>query len=386
MKDNIVKSVIAVFVVMVCILVVVTVSTVSNIQRSIASSDWVNHTHDVILAADAIQSSIHAGNAALHTFLLTGDPRDQTACREAYAKMLEDLEVAKALTRSDPAQSQMVQQLEPLLTRCVELTTTAIVTRTNSGMESIRKILDADAGGKTIRDIQRSIEKLKEEQKKLLQERDRASFLQAQKTRWTVLTGVGLNFLLFAFVAWLIRDDITARRLAATALQTANEQLEQKVKERTAELAIANQSLKAENLERRWTIQSMEHQLRYGQLIINCISDLIFVLTKAQNIIRINPAVEHMTGLEGKDIISMPFSKLVRFTQETTPADPLKYEPIAQAMKDGRDLQDLPAFIVNKEGKTIPVKFNLFPMRDHDNVVASVVTLKQVQPPGQGRA
>ena len=384
MNDNIVKRVVAVFLVMLGILVVVTAVTVRNIRRAMASSDWVNHTHAVITEADAILSSLHEGNAALRTYLLTGDARDQTACREAYAETLEHFEAANALTRAETTQNQMVKQLEPLLSKCVELTQAAIKARQDAGPEGIRKVLEADAGGRTFRDIRRAIEKLNGEAKRLLQDRDKASYLQAQTTRWTVLTGVGLDFLLLVFAAWLVRDDIGARRRAATALQEANEQLERKVKERTAELAGANQSLKAENLERRWTIQAMEHQLRYGQLIIDCISDLIFVLTKAQNITRINPAVVHLTGWEATELISQPFARVVRFAPEA--ADTPKYAPIAQALKEGRDLRDWPAFVVHKDGRTIPVQFNLFPLRDGDKVVAGVVTLKPAPTPAPDRA
>ena len=378
MKDNIVKRVITVFLVMVSILVVVTVVTVRNIRHSIATGDWVNHTHAVIMEADAILSSVHAGNAALHAYLLTGDARDQTSCREAYAEMVEHLEVAKALTLNEPPQNQMITQLEPLLSKCVELTQTAIKARQESGPEAIRKVLEGDAAGRTIREVQRSVEKLKGEEKRLLQERDMASFLQAQTTRWTVLAGVGFNLMLVFFAAWLVRDDIAARKQAANALQAANEQLERKVAERTAELAGANRSLKAENLERRWTIQSMEHQIHYAQLIINCIDDLILVLTKAQNISRINPAVEYLTGLESPELISQPLSRILIFSDQGPSAATPKYELIARALKEGRDLKDLRAFVVNKEGQRIPVQFNLFPMRDGDKVVAGVVTLKQV--------
>ena len=98
MKDNIETRVIGLFLVMVGILIYVAISSLNNIARSIETSDWVNHTHDVILQADAVMSSLHAGDAALRTYLLTGDRRDQGAYRTAYGEMLEHLAEAKALT------------------------------------------------------------------------------------------------------------------------------------------------------------------------------------------------------------------------------------------------------------------------------------------------
>ncbi len=87
-----------------------------------------------------------------------------------------------------------------------------------------------------------------------------------------------------------------------------NRELELKVKEHAANLAAANEKLSIENLERAWVNQALEHQLRYNQLIINSISDSVFVLTKALNISRINPAVIHLTGFEQEELINVPLS------------------------------------------------------------------------------
>src|SRR5580700_5032054 len=100
MKDNIERRVFGFLVVMLGILVVVAVAAVRNIQRSIKSEAWVNKTHDVITTGGEIVSYLHAGDAALRTFMISGDARDQTAYRSAYSTMLERQVELKALTRS----------------------------------------------------------------------------------------------------------------------------------------------------------------------------------------------------------------------------------------------------------------------------------------------
>ena len=59
------------------------VNAVRNISRSAVTSEWVNHTHEVILETQAVRSARHLGNAALRTYLLTGRPREQADAREA---------------------------------------------------------------------------------------------------------------------------------------------------------------------------------------------------------------------------------------------------------------------------------------------------------------
>jgi CHASE3 domain sensor protein len=79
--DRFLRRVLAFFVVISVILTPVAVLAVRNIGVTIATSDWVNHTHEAILEAHALHSSLHAGDAALRTYLLTGEPRDQPAPR-----------------------------------------------------------------------------------------------------------------------------------------------------------------------------------------------------------------------------------------------------------------------------------------------------------------
>jgi len=383
-KDQTIRRVLAFFALISVVLLVVAFEAVRNINRSAASSDWVNHTHAVILEAEGIISSIHAGDGAMRTYVMTGDPRDQAACREAFAQMAEHVEIAKALTRAEPAQSLQVSQLESLAAKRSDFVREILTARQLDSTETVRKLLALDNGGETVREIQRKVEKLKSDEMALLAERDTAAYAQAQTTRWTVWLGVSLDVLLLAGAAWLIRDDLAARRRAATALEEANSQLDAKVRERTAELGAANAQLSVENLERQWTNQALEHQLRYNQLIINSINDLVFVLTKATKISRVNPAAVHLIGLEAADLINQPLSRFVQLVNERSDQSAPMIDRVVLALKEGRDLRDQPAVVEDRRGRQTPVRFTLFPLRDRDKVVGGVVTLQVTRPRADG--
>lgn len=377
MKDKTIRRVVAFFLLISAVLVVLAVQAVRNINRSVASSDWVNHTHAVIDEAGALSAALYVGDGTLHTYVLTGDARDLAACREALSNVAEHLEITKALTREEPAQHEQIIQLESQVNQRAGFFEGVLAARQAGTTETVRAMLAADTGATPLREIQRKIEKLKNEELALLTERDNASFLQAQTTRWIVWTGVVVDMLLLGGVAWLIRDDLAARQRVTGALQAANEQLEVRVRDRTAELAAANARLSGENLERQWANQALEHQLRYNQLIVDSINDLVFVLTKAMNISRVNPAVIHLTGLEPAELINQPLSRVVRLTAPRGADAPLR-DPIAQALKDGRDLREQAAIIEDKRGRQTPVRFSLFPLRDRDKVVGGIVTLQIV--------
>ena len=123
--------------------------------------------------------------------------------------------------------------------------------------------------------------------------------------------------MLLALVLWLIKDDVAARRQAALPLAEANAQLETKVQECTVQLVESNQSLQQENLERRWSHQALDHQLRYNQLIINSIAELVFVISRALNISRVNPAVVQQTNWEPQELISQSVERVLQFPAES---------------------------------------------------------------------
>lgn len=374
MSDPIIRRIVALFATVAAILVVVAVVALRNISRATASNDWVNQTHAAILELGSLRGSFLASDAALRTLLVTGSEQDEAACREAMSNLSENLEVLRALLRTDRASAPALERLDALSEGRSKLTRDALAARRGGKPEAIRSLVLSDTAAGVTSEVRRIVEKLKTEQMALLAARDGEAYLQAQTTRWTVGTGVALNFLLLGLAGWLVRDDVRARRRAAEVLREANEQLETRVQERTAELAKANEVLRAENLERAWGAQALEHQLRYNELIVNSISDLVFVLTKAQNISRINPAVTHLTGFETKELVNRPLQGLVRLGGAGRPA--VGADPLAQALREGREYREADAFVKDRAGAETPVSFMLFPLRDRDRVVGGVVILR----------
>lgn len=380
MNDKAINRALFFFLGIAAVLLAVAFQAVRNINRSVAASDWVNHTHSVILEAEALRTDLYVSDAMMRTSAQSGDVRDLAACRDALANALDHLDIAKALTRHEATQHDQISQIESLVNPRAEFIQALLKARQASDTETVRTMLNADAGSTGLREIQRKIDKLKDEELSLLTERDTAAYLQAQTTRWTVWSGVVLDVLLLGGVAWLIRDDLSARRRVAAALQDANAQLETRVRERTAELASANDQLSTENLERQWANQALEHQLRYNHLIVDSISDLVLVLTKALNISRVNPAVIHLTGLEPAALINQPLARILRLV--TAPDDtggPMR-DPIAQALRDGRDLRGQAGVVEDQRGRQISVQVSMFPLRDRDKVVGGIMTLQIASP------
>jgi CHASE3 domain sensor protein len=378
--DRTIWRLMAFFAVILVVFVAAAALALRNIGREVAGSDWVNHTHSVILETEGLRSELYIADGAAHAFVVTGDPRDRRSAVDALSEVDNHLSILGALTRTETAQGDQVSRITVIVDRRADAIRAILSARQSGDTATLHALLADDAGQPALRQIQIAVEGLKGDELGLLTERDTASFLRAQATRWTVWASVALDFLLLCGAGWLVRDDLAARRRAAAVLADANNLLEVKVAERTAELGAANRHLTSENLERRWTNQGLEHQLRYNHLIINSINDLVLVLTKAANISRANPAVARMSGRENHELMNLPLSAFARLTH-AGPAPML--DPVAQAMREGHDLRDQAAVVVDKLGREIPATMALYPLRDGDKIVGAVVILHPGPPPGE---
>lgn len=369
------RRVIVFFAVIAALLVVLAVLAVRSVRHAELGSDWVNRTYAIIDEFDALWAGVQAADGGWRTFGMTNDARDQAATRAALSDLNDHLEVATALTRDDAAQSREVTATRHLIANRIQFIEDMLRLRAAGDIGTLQTRSAADAGTAALHEIRRALEKLKADQMTLLADRDRDAFRRAQATRWTVWCGVAVGIVLLGGVTWLIRDDLAAHRRAHVVLAEANRELDAKVAERTTALRAANDQLESENLERAWANQALEHQLHYNQIIINSINDLVFVVTKATNISRINPAVVHLTGRQPEELINQPLSLVVH----QGPGSPggSAVDPIAQAMRDGRDLRNESAMIEGRHGRKIPAKFTVFPLRDRDKVVGGVVVLQE---------
>jgi CHASE3 domain sensor protein len=378
MNERIEQRVILLLGLMVAIIVFVASSSVHNLQETARSEAWVNKSQDVINQANAVVSSLHAGDSAVRNYLLTGNAQDQEAYRAAYGEMLKHLAQAKALTRhgeEEKLQAPQVGQLENLIGQRVEFSRSLVHARESGGLEAAQVIIAAQSDIPALNTIQRLVLNIDTEEYSLLKARDTDVFIKGQAMQATVYTGVVANFVLLAVVVWLMRDDLAARRRAALALEEANAHLESRVKERTHELATANATLKQENLERKWSNQSLEHQLRYNQLIINSVDELVFVISKALNISRINPAVSLNTNWEPQEIVAQSLDRVLQLGPESTNASTAG-NPFTTAMQQGREIKNQAALLLTKSGKTAPVRCTMVPLHDQDKVVGAVVTVR----------
>lgn len=357
---------------LICVVVLVMVFVATgNLRRAEAATDSVNHTQGLLLDANELLTQLYAADTRMRAFVHTGAVRERSACRAALNEFSDRFAGVQSLTRQDDGLQARMAVIERLARQRVGFIQQVLLREDAEGRAQSARLLETDDGWDILHQIQEQIEVLKLKASEELGRRDSQNYRQAQTTRWTVWTGLSLNFMLLAGMAVLLRQDLAARRARAASLLEENHRLEQAVERRTRDLRRANDQLQDDILEQAWASQALEHQLSYNQLIINSVREAVFVVTRSLHITRINPTVLHLTARPMDEIINRPLGESIQLPPEG-PGQAINAQ-LVRAMHDGQDLRHQPATLVSRTGQAYAVIVNLFPLRDSGNVVGAVI-------------
>jgi signal transduction histidine kinase len=222
-----------------------------NTLRLIETSRRVAQTHELIGACDELLARLTEAETGLFGFIITGDE----AFLQPYLSATNRIDV---LTRAlvdlgghEPHLQSRLDTLEPLIETRLAFVKNRVAVRKSEGMAAAVELVQRREAKAVMDDIRAVLAEVKGSEEQLLAEQERRSLARA---RMTLIWVAGFGFFsvaLLGTVMVLLFQENTRRRRSEGALRAARDELDQRVQERTAELAAANTALQSEIVEHK---------------------------------------------------------------------------------------------------------------------------------------
>jgi PAS domain S-box-containing protein len=371
-KENIENRVLIGFLFFLLILVIIVWTAIKNSKELIQSIDWFYHTHSVLMTTEATLRSLHEAESFWKSYVINNDTNALVACKKAFSEMSESIDVALNLTADNPAEHTNFKRLEDLVNSRVKRVRDLM----QSGNLSLESIALTKNDIDSLNEIKSIIVSIENNEKALLFDRHKTLNARTDTTRRILFSGLSLNLILLVVLIWIIRVDLHFRRRAAEALQAANESLEIKVQERTAELLAAKERLEIENIETRWAHESIKRLFHYDELIINSIGEGIFIVSRKGNIIRLNSSAPKLTGWTASELTGKSIKTVIKISDTEKLQHVRDKDPIFATIKDGVSFYGISVELIRKDGTETPSILSSHPIFAEGKVVGVVLVVR----------
>lgn len=247
------------------------ISTVNNRNDRI----WVNHTHVVLETLQSVEIELLEAETFQRGFLLTGDNSYLTGYQSALVELQRQMQDLRELTADNPRQQAALNSLEVLVQAKAANLGNHVRTRQEAGLQSGIATVEGGSGDRLTGQIRAAVLGMKQEEERLLGVRTRELEASSRNTRFMVVAGETLGFV-FLFAAGLVVHQKMKKRAQSEAeVRALNAGLEQRVAERTAELAERAKELERSNRELQQFAYVASHDLQEPLRTISSFTQLL---------------------------------------------------------------------------------------------------------------
>jgi PAS domain S-box-containing protein len=322
-----------------CLAVIGAVSYLSVVRLN-ENAARVEHTHQVLDALERLLAATTDSETAQRGYLIAGDPSYLEPYRKATAIIDGEQRRLRELTADNHAQQQRLDLLAPLMTERLASLRAGIESRREQGFGAAQAELLTAEGKQLQQRMRRLVAQMEDAETSLLAEREQRTRRSSTIAKGVIL-GSGIFTLGFVGLALLaLRRDFAGRARAERALREANEHLEGRVRQRTAELEKAGEA--AARLA----------------AIVEFSDDAIASKDLDGIITSWNPGAERLFGYSAHEAVGRPMAMLI-------PPERAGEEPtILARIARGEVTDHFETVRVRKNGDRIDVSVTISPIRD----------------------
>jgi PAS domain S-box-containing protein len=301
------------------ILMIIVAASVALDARSRSDAASVDHTLEVTNRLLNLRLPIRRAESGQRGYLLTGDHRFLDDYRQAADRIMPAFAELKTATADNPAQQQLLAQIEPQLIRRLAILDELLRLQA-AGDNAAASALVGNGQGQTLMEsISASFDRFGAEEQRLLAIRSAASRQTGAMLLAVNLFGAALILVIASACILMVRRSNQDRDAALRLVEAANAGLEAAVAERTEHLRLANEEIRRSTAVINNTVASM--------------TEAVLAVDEQRTILLSNPAAMRLFGYSpGMTIEQLAGRNLGLQTDGVTPlaAD---QSPMARALR-----------------------------------------------------
>lgn len=244
------------------LLLVISVVAHRNTRRLIETNRWVTHSEEVLTTLEAALSQIKDAETGQRGYVITGEERYLEPYHAAVGVVDQTLQKLRQLTVDNPSQQQRLAALEPLVKQRLAFAKEAIDARKTTGFTAATQVILTEREKIFMDQIRIEIDDMKSEEQALLKQRSKEAEISVRTALRTITAGSIMALLFVGLASVAIRRDLDERRQTEEELRALNTELDHRVDERTAELAVAKEQAEAADRLKSAFLATMSHELR----------------------------------------------------------------------------------------------------------------------------
>ena len=312
-----------------------------SVARLNENAVWVEHTHEVLGSLELLLSAVTDSETAERGYVITGDETYLEPYQQATAVIDGQEKHLRALTVDNRAQQQRLDSVVALVTdRLGNLRAVIELRKMPQGFAAAQSEILTGKGKQFHDRIRRLVAEMEDTETALLRQRERRTQRSSILVKAIVLGGGLFAFGLGGLALSRMRRDFAGRARAERALRDANDHLELRVRQRTAELE-----------------KALESHARLASIVE--FSDDAIASKDLQGIITTwNPGAERLFGYSAQEALGKPMAMLIppeRSAEEST---------ILARIARGETTDHFETVRLGKDGQTIDVSVTISPLRD----------------------
>ncbi len=322
-----------------CLAVIGVVSYLSVVRLK-ENAASVERTHEVRNSLELLLAAATDSETAERGYVITGDESYLEPYRQAGAVVDGQTRRLRELTADNRAQQQRLDSVVALVTDRLAILRAVIELRQDQGFAAAQGEILTGKGKQFHDRIRRLIGQMEDTETFLLKEREQRANRSSNVAQAIVIGGGVLACGLVALALLAIRRDFAGRTRAERALRDARDQLELRVRQRTAELEKAGET----NAQLASIIESSDDAIA-GKNLDGLITSW-------------NPGAQRLFGYSAQEALGKPMAMLI-------PPERASEEPtILARIARGEATDHFETLRIGKDGRRIDVSVTISPIRD----------------------